>query len=394
VYADCHLHLLAYARSLTEPDLGPSACPTVSDVLARLPDVPARRGGWVVARGFDDALVKPPRLLERAELDLAFPHTPLRLRHRTGHASLLNSAALAALPPLPSGAHLALDRVSQAVLLVGAESWLDSHTGRPERVELLRGLRLADELLARARIDRVWDASPRGERGQAELLELATEAGFSRQLRLMASLDAAPRSQHAHAVKLFANDLAELSQAVDMAHLVGLPAAVHATEPWEIELAVCAIEASATPEFSDRIEHATLISSAQADRLAAAGGAVVANPGWIISRAAKYRTQLADRQSLRVMPLATILQAGCGLAFGSDAPVDLPDPDLWLRAATERVGPERIGVGEAIRAATGLIFSLPTPGGEQVGDRHPAVAVEPLQIGGDAGHGGGYDRCV
>jgi predicted amidohydrolase YtcJ len=353
MFADCHLHLLAYARSLTELDLGSHDCPTIPDVLARLRQVPVRDGGWVVARGFDDALASPSRLLERAELDVVFPETPVRLRHRTGHASLLNSAALTALPPLPAGASLALDRREQVVLLVGAESWLDSISGRPERAELIHGLRQADVELARVHIARVWDASPRSKAAQANLLELAAEAGFSRQLRLMASPDAAQASTHASAVKVFASHPDDLTMAVSAAHRAGLPVAVHATEPWEIESAVTAIERCATPELTDRVEHATLISRIQAERLAAVGSVVVANPGWIVSRSAKYQAQLRDDQPLRIMPLATLLRTGCGLAFGSDAPVDRPDPGHWVCAAVDRLGPERITTEQALEAAIG-----------------------------------------
>src|SRR5947209_4468562 len=159
MFVDCHLHLLGYARSLTEPDLGATDCPTIADVLDRLRDVAPRRGGWVVGRGFDDALTSPPRLLECAELDRIFPRTPVRVRHRTGHASLLNSAALAALPPLPAGASIAASNCAAPVMLIGAESWLNSISGRPDRAELVRGLRLADATLARVQISRVWDAS-------------------------------------------------------------------------------------------------------------------------------------------------------------------------------------------------------------------------------------------
>ena len=54
-----------------------------------------------------------------------------------------------------------------------------------------------------------------------------------------------------------------------------------------------------------------------------------------------------------VMALATILRTGCGLAFGSDAPVDRPDPGHWMRAAVERLGHERITTEQALEAAIG-----------------------------------------
>jgi len=122
---------------------------------------------------------------------------------------------------------------------------------------------------------------------------------------------------------------------------------------WEIEAAVTAIERCATAELRDRVEHATLISRIQAERLAAVRSVVVANPGWIVSRSEKYQAQLHDGERLHVMPLVTILRSGCGLAFGSDAPVDRPDPGHWIRAAVERLGPERITTEQALEAAIG-----------------------------------------
>src|SRR6266404_3325847 len=109
--SDAHLHLLGFARTFTTPDLGPTACPSIPaflDALRALRNT-VRPTGWIVLRGFDDALVRERRLPTRDELDGAVGDVPLRVRHRTGHASVLNSAAFSRLPAAPASATIEVD---------------------------------------------------------------------------------------------------------------------------------------------------------------------------------------------------------------------------------------------------------------------------------------------
>jgi predicted amidohydrolase YtcJ len=68
---------------------------------------------------------------------------------------------------------------------------------------------------------------------------------------------------------------------------------------------------------------------------------------WIAAR-------LGDGERLhRAYPWRSVLRAGIPLAFGSDFPVESPDPRAGLAAAEERApAAERLGREEALRAYT------------------------------------------
>lgn len=155
-------------------------------------------------------------------------------------------------------------------------------------------------------------------------------------------------------MKLFpTTDAPDLAMLVGEAHRLGACVAIHATSESEVEAAIGAIERHRSDYIVDRIEHATLLSAEQAERIAAARAVIVTHPGWLVTRSVKYAEQLRPEQRSRLIPLRTAIDRGCRIAFGSDAPVELPDPQLWLRAATQREGNEAISFSAAWEAACG-----------------------------------------
>jgi predicted amidohydrolase YtcJ len=353
-FADSHVHLLGLARALTEVDLGSEACPTLADVVETIRANAARlrrTSGWTIARGFDDALVAERRLPTRTELDRA-EVGPLRVRHRTGHASLFNSAGFATLPPLPVAARLEVDADGEPIMVVGVERWIGSVIGRPERASVVEGLRAAHRMLLRAGIARVWDATPRDAEATFEFRELLAAASFGIEVRTMASTAALETRQlPSDVIKLFPDELGpSLAIAVQQAHDLGASVAVHCTSLDEVERATSALEKAAQAGLRDRIEHATLCEAAHAQRLAAIGAIVVANPSWLVDRGAKYAEQLLPRERDALLPLRTLRAADCVIAFGSDAPTSLSMSRDWIHAA---IAPrdEALTLTDAVAAA-------------------------------------------
>ena len=95
-FHDAHCHLFALASRLLQLDCGPDIAPSITDLL-RLISRKARQtppGQWVRASGYDEHLLKEARHPIAADLDRAAPDHPVRLDHRTGHATVLNTAAM------------------------------------------------------------------------------------------------------------------------------------------------------------------------------------------------------------------------------------------------------------------------------------------------------------
>ena len=352
-YADSHLHLLSLARALCEPDLGPTTCPSIADMLqaVRHASASTSRTPWLVMRGFDDMLARERRLPRRSELDAVCP-APLRIRHRTGHASLLNSAAFARLPEMPLSARIEPDDSGTPVMLIGAEPWLNGCTGRPRRADLIEGLTRVARLCRSVGIDRVWDATPRDAQSAGELKGLLDECGFPLEARWMQD----PLASHATGthVKLFPQRIGrQLGAAVLSAHARDIPVAIHVAGEEELEAALHALESSTGCSGRDRLEHVPLATGAQARRIASRGATVVTHPGWLVSRRDKYRATLTGEQRARLFPFRLLIECGVELAFSSDAPVELPDPAAWQQIATGRDDGQAMSAQQAHAAACG-----------------------------------------
>lgn len=92
---DSHLHAYEFGRSLTACDL--RGVRTPAEAIARLRTVSPEANGWLRGIGWDDTTLKgsgPNGYPCAADLDEAFPDTPLIVGDATGHQALCNSAAL------------------------------------------------------------------------------------------------------------------------------------------------------------------------------------------------------------------------------------------------------------------------------------------------------------
>ncbi|WP_405238104.1 amidohydrolase [Lentisalinibacter orientalis] len=100
-FIDSHSHyfnalLLADQVNLYPPPAGPGA--DVDSIVAALErfarerEIPA--GQMIMAYGYDDTVMPDGRLLNRDDLDAAFPDNPVRVDHISMHGAVLNSLAL------------------------------------------------------------------------------------------------------------------------------------------------------------------------------------------------------------------------------------------------------------------------------------------------------------
>ena len=100
-FLDAHSHyinslLIANQCKLYAPPSGPGK--DVPSIIAELKKYAAERGipkgEMIIGYGYDDTVMPDGRLLNRDDLDKAFPDNPVRVDHVSMHGTLLNSAAL------------------------------------------------------------------------------------------------------------------------------------------------------------------------------------------------------------------------------------------------------------------------------------------------------------
>jgi predicted amidohydrolase YtcJ len=89
-----------------------------------------------------------------------------------------------------------------------------------------------------------------------------------------------------------------------------------------------------------RVEHAQVLSASALSRLAAPGLVVSMQPTHATSDLAWAGQRVGPGRLQRAYAWRSVLAAGGRLAFGSDFPVELPDPALGLWAATRRATPQ------------------------------------------------------
>lgn len=107
---DDHLHLMPLGISMGWVDASPGLHPTLKSLQKAIGERAAQtpKGGWVMARGYDQVKLDIGRHPDRSELDEAAPDHAVVLVRACGHVTLGNSKALELAgvdenTPVPSG---------------------------------------------------------------------------------------------------------------------------------------------------------------------------------------------------------------------------------------------------------------------------------------------------
>ncbi len=172
--------------------------------------------------------------------------------------------------------------------------------------------------------------------------------------------------------------LAELDRSITEASLAaGGAAAIHAIGDRACEEVLDMFEeliASGADPRKLRIEHASVLTHADIERLGRLGVVTVVQPPFLGSEAAWLPNRLGDERIKRTYAFASLQRVGAVLAGSSDSPVEPPDPWAGMALARDRAG---LGMDEALSAQAAL--ELYTSGG--------AIALEepvPLAVGSPA----------
>ena len=392
-FHDAHCHLLALASSLKgvdcRPDVAPSISSMVEAISSRAHTEPA--GTWIRAFGYDEFYLAEKAHPTRWDLDSAAPDHLIRLDHRTGHASVLNSRAL-----LELGISRHTSDPVQGVIErddtgepTGALYEMNDYIRRamPHRqndADLPQAVARANALLLSKGITSLQDASPSndlarwqtflGLKEEGHLIPRATVMmGAARSdAFLEAGLTPGQCEPRIGAVKVMLTlttgalnpSAEELRATVLKAHAKGLQVAIHAVEEEAVRAAAEALElaqqALPRPDARHHIEHCSECPPDMVEAVRRCGAMVVTQPSFIHENGEKYLALTPEAALPHLYPTADLGGAGVVVAAGSDAPVALPDPLLGIYAAVTRrarngttVGlNQAIGVESALRMHT------------------------------------------
>lgn len=409
---DSHIHLSWFALGLQQVDLTGTATreEMLARVAARAAVTPA--GEWILGRGWHQEEWPDRRFPTAADLDSVAPDHPVLLVAKSGHALVASTramerAGISADTPDPPGGQVVRDELGRptGLFLEEAMRLVQDAVPYPDAAALARILPPALEHLARLGLTAVHDM---GDLIALEACQRLREDGAPLPLRVTFYLPL-EGLEHARAlrlrfglgddflriggVKLFADgalgprtaamlepyigepdnrgiltrEPEALRETIRQAAEGGLALAVHAIGDRANRLVLDAL-AALPPEnrarLRHRIEHVQLLHPDDVGRPAALGVVASMQPIHAVQDAPMADRYWGPARCATAYAWRSLLDAGTVLAFGSDCPVESPDPFLGIHAAVTRSrpdgygGPEgwipsqRITVEEAVRAYT------------------------------------------
>lgn len=387
---DSHVHVMSIGIAAMTLDLsGTKSLAEAQAAIAKFAaEHPERK--WIIGRGWNQELWKLGRFPTAAELDAAVSDRPVWLGRVDGHAGWANSLAMTtagvtAATKAPAGGRierLAGGQAPSGVFVDAAQSLVDKHVPQPRAAERDYALDKAQDLLASKGITAVADMGTSIEDWQA-----LRRAGDSDRLRIRvmayaSDIDAMTLiggSQpgpwlyddklHLNGVKLYMDGalgsrgaslkapyadaptnrgLALLSPAqirnlMSRAAMDGFQVAVHAIGDQanaEMLDAVSELNQTYKGDRRWRIEHAQVIDPADIKRLGQLGVVASMQPTHQTSDRLMAEARLGPSRLAGAYAWESVARSGATLAFGSDAPVEAPDPFAGLAAAVSRQGPD------------------------------------------------------
>jgi predicted amidohydrolase YtcJ len=407
---DAHMHLTEWALARRTIDLSGTDSPeTAAQAVA---DHAGTLGGdWVLGRGW--SAERWHVLPERSMLDRLLPDRPVLLQSHDMHAAWVNTAALeragmTARSPDPEGGRIVRDELGEpsGLLLETAAAAIAAQVPAAGAAEINGALLAAQAELHRLGITGVHnlpaihrpDPDPLGvwqqllHDGSLQLrilqhlplgllddaIRLGLRSGFGndwiRVGGIKMFLDGALGSRTAWMLEPYETspdtgiqvmDEEEFRDLVRRAAAAGLASTVHAIGDAAVSLALDVLVTAPLPNtcMRHRIEHLQLCPP---DRLASPAGAGITcsmQPSHLITDWQAAERHWGHQRCRGMYAFGSLARHGALLAFGSDAPVEPPDPRLTLYAATTRQDlaeqpqagwfpEERITMDQALRAMT------------------------------------------
>lgn len=386
-FIEGHAHVEGLGSKALEVDL--DGCRSLDEALRRVKTwAAAHPEGWIIGRGWDQNRWAGKAFPTAKDLDAATGGRPALLSRVDGHALWLNSAALAAAKITrasadPQGGRILRDGggAPSGILVDRAEdlAWKvrPKLTSAEREQRLLAGLenllkhgfsavadmgvdggalalyrKLAAERRLPIRVFAYLNHEPklmlqelRGRRPAALSFFQVQGVKFyldgalgSRGARLLEPYADAPDQ-----VGLLVTPPARVEHGAAITLRAGYQPAVHAIGDAANRVALEVLERAskkASKAIHPRIEHAQIVTAEDAARFGALGIIASVQPVHCTSDHAWTPTRLGPKRVAEAFPWRRFLDGGALLPFGSDAPVEDPDPFAGLASAETREDPE------------------------------------------------------
>ena len=386
-FTEGHAHVSGLGTVKLEVDLSGTKDP--KDAASRVRDWSAAHGsGWIKGRGWDQNQWPGKAFPTVSELDAVSGNRPAFLVRVDGHAAWINSAALrlagiSATTPDPKGGRILRDEKGNptGVLVDGAmdlvAKLIPMPTESERREHLLQGLRelrnegfaavadmgvsiqelatyraLAAERALPIRVFAYLSHNPKLLLQELNQPRSRTTAFFQVQ-GVKFYLDGAlgsrgarlnlPYSDEGTTSGLWVTEPDKVKRDVTITMKAGYQPAIHAIGDAANRKALDILEAAKQSSNSlspPRIEHAQIVDALDVARFGKLGIIASVQPVHCTSDHAWTPARLGPGRVHEAFPWRGFLEGGAVLAFGSDAPVEDPNPYITLAAAETREDPK------------------------------------------------------
>jgi predicted amidohydrolase YtcJ len=366
-FNDAHLHLFSLVRKLLSIDVSPAAVRSIADIKAAVRRQAAQTppGAWLSGTDYNEFYLAEGRCPTRRDLDEAAPDHPVVLSHRSLHACVLNTRALALAgigmeTPEPPGGRIERDLATGEPngILIDMLAYIRSKVMPPlTDAELDEGIARADRQFLAHGITSFQDATYRNDPERWRTVGRYLDAGrLHPRVSMMAGPETRLPFQEAGmvtgasdnqlklgAVKFLLDvrpDQDELNAAALDCHRAGWQLAFHAVAESTVAAAVTALEYvkgySPVAGQRHRIEHCGECPPHLLERIRRLGTVIVTQPSFIYFSGERYLATVDPRQLPWLYRIRSPLEAGVVVAGSSDAPVVPHHPLVGIGAAVTR----------------------------------------------------------
>ncbi len=398
-FIDPHLHLFAWASRYCGADLGTarSIAEIQSQLQARLETLGSH--DWLRGYGYDEFFLDEKRHPNRHDLDTISTDRPVILRHRTGHAAVLNSTALrrvgihAQFTP-PKGGNVERDVSGEPTGVVyELESFLRTAIPPLPLPEFQAGLRQVNSTLLRHGVCSFHDASAGNTlESLGHFAALRADGVIRPHATVMVGVEAFSQVREAGlpafdrsgqvrlgSIKIMLHEsggelyppLDDLAEMVWQVHRNGFQVAIHAVEEAPVCAALEAIQRSLERlprhDHRHRIEHCTLCPPPFLDTLAETGCAVVMQPGFLHFYGDKYAAEVDAEAHDWLYRAKSFRDRNIPVVGSSDCPIAPQAPLIAIQAAVTRRSHTGMVLNPAERLSCLEAIGLFTQAGAWVG---------------------------
>jgi hypothetical protein len=371
-FNDAHCHLFGSIRKRRSIALGPRSVKSIAEIKAavgkRALDTP--QGHWIIGGDYHEFYLAEKRHPNRRDLDEAAPDHPVALLHRSMHASVLNSKALALAgitreTPEPEGGVIdrELDTGEPSGILFEMTAYVrDKLLPTLSQKEWDEGMAALNKHYLEMGITSLQDASVGNDHARWEIFKSFRDNGkLQSRLAMMFGFDKLSQFQEKGlafgsgdvglwlgGVKFLLSEargrlqppLEELKEQALAAHEAGFQLAIHCVEPGTVEAALNTLEyiasRSSLKERRHRLEHVSECPPELFERLEKLEAVVVTQPNFVYHNGDRYLATVSPERRRWLYRIGSFLKARLVVAAGSDSPVAPDNPWLGIYAAATR----------------------------------------------------------